>query len=217
MKKHGTGYRKRHGHRKLGIMLEMPVILIAAGLLEKVVLLGAPITDRDENWESARKLIRLCAYLAAEAGLTGYKMARTIGAIEEFEFEAIGENHYPGLPVVGILVSGLAFQEEVLYALQWESEHLIALSTAVQEWLTSIAAIAMELLKDGAMLTVLSTLLAALALPATLLTATNFIDSQWTVALDTSDGAGKLLADYLLKGLLGNRYKILIPDYEYIL
>ncbi|KAK6938903.1 Protein of unknown function DUF726, partial [Dillenia turbinata] len=62
----------------------------------------------------------------------------------------------------------------------------------------------MELLKDGAMLTVLRTLLAALALPASLLTATNFIDSQWAVALDRSDQAGKLLADVLLKGLQGN-------------
>ena len=34
------------------------------------------------------------------------------------------------------------------------------------------------------MLTVLSSLVAALAWPATLLAATNFIDSKWTIALD---------------------------------
>lgn len=44
--------------------------------------------------------------------------------------------------------------------------------------------IAMELMKQGAMMTVLSTLLAALAWPATLLAATDFIDSKWTIAID---------------------------------
>lgn len=42
----------------------------------------------------------------------------------------------------------------------------------------------MELMRQGAMLTVLSTLLAALAWPATLLAATDFIDSSWTIAID---------------------------------
>lgn len=42
----------------------------------------------------------------------------------------------------------------------------------------------MELMKQGAMLTVLSTLLAALAWPVTLLAATDFIDSKWTIAVD---------------------------------
>ncbi|CAK7334381.1 unnamed protein product [Dovyalis caffra] len=63
----------------------------------------------------------------------------------------------------------------------------------------------MELMRQGAMLTVLGTLLAALAWPATLLAATDFIDSKWTIAIDRSDKAGKLLAEVLLKGLQGNR------------
>jgi hypothetical protein len=44
--------------------------------------------------------------------------------------------------------------------------------------------IAMEFMRQGAMLTVLSTLLVALAWPATLLAATDFIDSKWTIAID---------------------------------
>ncbi|GAB2282802.1 hypothetical protein Dimus_017337 [Dionaea muscipula] len=153
---------------------------------------------------------------AAGAGLTGSKMARRIGSVDEFEFKALGDNHKQGRLAVEILVSGFVFDEEDFvmpweglndtlerYALQWESKNLIAVSTAIQDWLTS--RLAMELMKQGAMLTVLSTLLTALAWPATLLAATDFIDSKWTIAVDRSDKAGKLLAEVLLKGLQGNR------------
>ena len=44
--------------------------------------------------------------------------------------------------------------------------------------------IAMGLMKQGAMMTVLSTLLTALAWPATLIAATDFIDSKWSIAID---------------------------------
>ncbi|GAB2252334.1 hypothetical protein Droror1_Dr00005181 [Drosera rotundifolia] len=153
---------------------------------------------------------------AAGAGLTGSKMARRVGGIDEFEFIPIGENHKQGRLAVEILVSGFVFDAEDFvmpweglddtlerYALQWESKNLIAVSTAIQDWLTS--RLAMELMKQGAMLTVLSTLLTALAWPATLLAATDFIDSKWSIAVDRSDKAGKLLAEVLLKGLQGNR------------
>ncbi|KAF5198284.1 transmembrane and coiled-coil domain-containing protein 4-like [Thalictrum thalictroides] len=114
------------------------------------------------------------------------------------------------------MVSGLVFEEQDFinpwedqkdnlerYALQWESKNLIAVSTAIQDWLTS--RVAMELMRQGAMMTVLSTLLLALAWPATLLAATDFIDSKWTIAIDRSDKAGILLAEVLSKGLQGNR------------
>ncbi|OEL16108.1 Transmembrane and coiled-coil domain-containing protein 4 [Dichanthelium oligosanthes] len=153
---------------------------------------------------------------AAGAGLTGTKMARRIGKVKEFEFKPIGDNHNQGRLAVGILVSGFAFEEEDFwkpwegwkdnlekYVLQWESKHIIAVSTAIQDWLTS--RLAMELMKQGAMRTVLSGLLAAFAWPATLLAATDFIDSKWSVAIDRSDKAGKMLAEVLLKGLQGNR------------
>ncbi|KAG8662772.1 transmembrane and coiled-coil domain-containing protein 4 isoform X2 [Manihot esculenta] len=153
---------------------------------------------------------------AAGAGLAGTKMARRTGSVDEFEFKAIGENHNQGRLAVEILVSGFVFDEEDFtrpweghndnlerYALQWESKNLIAVSTAIQDWLTS--RIAFQLMKQGAMMTVLSTLLAALAWPATLLAATDFIDSKWTIAIDRADKAGKLLAEVLMKGLQGNR------------
>ncbi|XP_072989196.1 uncharacterized protein [Typha latifolia] len=153
---------------------------------------------------------------AAGAGLTGSKMARRIGSIKEFEFKPIGENHNQGRLAVSILVSGFVFEEEDFvrpwegwkdnlerYILQWESKILIAVSTAIQDWLTS--RLTMELMKRGAMMTVLHGLISALAWPATLLAATDFIDSKWSIAIDRSDKAGKLLAEVLLKGLQGNR------------
>ncbi|KAK3150253.1 hypothetical protein QOZ80_3AG0230870 [Eleusine coracana subsp. coracana] len=153
---------------------------------------------------------------AAGAGLTGSKMARRIGSVKEFEFKPIGDNHSQGRLAVGIFVSGFAFDEDDFlkpwegwkdnlerYILQWESKHIIAVSTAIQDWLTS--RLAMELMKQGAMRTVLSGLLAAFAWPATLLAAADFIDSKWSVAIDRSDKAGKMLAEVLLKGLQGNR------------
>jgi len=42
----------------------------------------------------------------------------------------------------------------------------------------------MQLMKQGAMMTVLSTLVTALAWPAVLLAATDFIDSKWTIAIN---------------------------------
>lgn len=42
----------------------------------------------------------------------------------------------------------------------------------------------LELMKRGAMLTVLSSLVTAFAFPAALLTATNWIDSKWSIAID---------------------------------
>ncbi|KAK8964890.1 hypothetical protein KSP40_PGU016320 [Platanthera guangdongensis] len=158
---------------------------------------------------------------AAGAGLTGNKMARRIGGVEEFEFVPLGENHNQGRLAVSIVVSGLVFKQSDFvspweklednlerYSLQWESKHLIAVSTAIQDWLTS--KLTRELMKRGAMMTVLSTLVTALAWPTALLSATDFIDSKWSIAIDRSDKAGKLLAETLLSGVQGNRPVTLI-------
>ncbi|KAD7479196.1 hypothetical protein E3N88_02332 [Mikania micrantha] len=158
---------------------------------------------------------------AAGAGLTGTKMARRTGSVDEFEFKAIGDNHNQGRLAVEILISGFVFEEQDFlrpwegqldnmesYALQWESKHLIAVSTAIQDWLSST--LAMELMRRGAMMTVLSSFLSAFAWPATLLYLTDLIDSKWTIAVNRSDKAGKLLAEVFIKGLQGNRPVILV-------
>lgn len=160
---------------------------------------------------------------AAGAGLSGTKMARRTGGVDEFEFKSVGENHNQGRLAVGISVSGFVFEEDDFarpwegiddnlerYVLQWESKNLIAVSTAIQDWLTS--RLAMELMRQGAMMTVLSSLMMALAWPATILAATEFIDSKWTIAVNRSDKAGKLLAEVLVKGLQGNRPVTLVGN-----
>lgn len=65
----------------------------------------------------------------------------------------------------------------------------------------------MKLISKGAMVTVLSTLVSAFALPATLVTASDLIDSKRAVAVVRSDKASELLAEVLTKGLQGNRCK----------
>ncbi|XP_054796237.1 uncharacterized protein LOC129301672 [Prosopis cineraria] len=150
---------------------------------------------------------------AAGASLTGSKMAMRIGSLEEFELKEVGGNHQ-GCLAVGIFISGLAFEEEDFlkpwegqndnlerYVLQWESRNLIVLSTAIKDWLTS--QIVKEIMTKGAMMTVLSSLVAALTWPATLISTFDLIDNRWAVAVDRK--AGKMLAEVLLQGLQGNR------------
>ncbi|BAU00010.1 hypothetical protein VIGAN_10156300 [Vigna angularis var. angularis] len=49
---------------------------------------------------------------AAGAGLSGTKMARRVGGVDEFEFKVIGENHNQGLLGVEIMISGFVFEDE---------------------------------------------------------------------------------------------------------
>ncbi|KAG0576997.1 hypothetical protein KC19_5G124200 [Ceratodon purpureus] len=153
---------------------------------------------------------------AAGARLTGMKMARRMSDVDEFQFETLGGNHQQGRLAVEIVVSGIAFQPDDFvkpweapdddlerYALRWESEHVIAVSSAVQDWLTTTAT--KEVIKRGAMYTVLGGLLSALSTPLQLLGATDLIDSRWQIAIDRSEKAGKLLAMALLQGGQGHR------------
>ncbi|KAL8166096.1 hypothetical protein V2J09_007595 [Rumex salicifolius] len=158
---------------------------------------------------------------AAGAGLTGSKVAKRLGGIEEFEFKSVGDNHNQGRLAVGILVPGIVFKEEDFvspwhghlenlerYTAQWDSKNLIAFSVAIRDWVTST--ITSQALQWGAMLTVLRALVVAVALPASLITATQVIDSNWAMAIDRSDKAGKVLAETLLEGVHGNRPVTLI-------
>lgn len=65
--------------------------------------------------------------------------------------------------------------------------------------------LAMQLMKQGAMMTVLSTLVTALAWPAVLLAATDFIDSKWTIAINRFT----LLPCFLIRSRLDRKYACL--------
>ncbi|XP_042756199.1 uncharacterized protein LOC111897468 isoform X2 [Lactuca sativa] len=59
---------------------------------------------------------------AAGAGLSGTKMARRTGSVDEFEFKGIGENHNQGRLAVGIMVSGFVFEEQD-FLRPWEGQN----------------------------------------------------------------------------------------------
>ncbi|CAI0435886.1 unnamed protein product [Linum tenue] len=160
---------------------------------------------------------------AAGMSLTGSKMAKRVGGLEEFDIEAHGDSANQGRLGVEIFMNGYVLNENDFkkpfegindnmerYIVRWESKNLIEFSTAVEDWLSSKAA--MEMMKQGAMLTVLSTLVVALALPAAMLGATELIDTKWAVAIDRADKAGLMLAEVLMKGMHGNRPVTLIGN-----
>ncbi|RLN40208.1 transmembrane and coiled-coil domain-containing protein 4-like [Panicum miliaceum] len=161
--------------------------------------------SRWENWKRGG--------IIGAAALTGGTLMAISGGLAA---PAIAAGFTALRLAVGICISGFAFTEEDYskpwegwktnlerYILQWESKHVYAVSTAIQDWLAS--RVALELMREGAMQTVLSGIISAFAWPATLVSAADFIDSKWTVGIDRSDKAGKMLADVLLNGLQGSR------------
>ncbi|KAL3687901.1 hypothetical protein R1sor_014210 [Riccia sorocarpa] len=198
---------------------------IAAGLTALAPALGAVIPAvgglATAVGSAAGSVAVAASFGAAGAGLAGTKMARRTGGVDEFMFIPIGDNHQQGRLAVGIVISGIVMDAEDYtipwqgadaelerYALFWESKELIPLTTAIEDWLASSAT--RELVKAGAMMTVLAGLVTALAWPVALLSATDWIDSKWTIAVDRADKAGKILAKCLLGGSQGNRPVTLI-------
>ncbi|KAL8123736.1 transmembrane and coiled-coil domain-containing protein STS1-like [Apium graveolens] len=201
------------------------IFAVTGGLAAPGIAAGfgalAPVSFHVGATAAATHIAVAASLGAAGAGLSGMKMASRIGSLEDFEFKAVGENHEHRL-AVEILISGFVFVEEDYirpwegqannserYALQWESKNLIAVSTAIQDWLTTQLTI--TAMKQGAMLTALHSLVSALAWPTALLNVLDLIDSKWAIAIDRSDQAGMLLAEeVLLKGLHGQRPVTLI-------
>ncbi|KAG8506643.1 Transmembrane and coiled-coil domain-containing protein 4 [Galemys pyrenaicus] len=144
---------------------------------------------------------------AAGAGLTGYKMKKRVGAIEEFTFLPLSEGRqlHITIAITGWLASGkyrtfsapwapLARSREQ-YCLAWEAKYLMELGNALETILSGLAnMVAQEALKY----TVLSGIVAALTWPASLLAVANVIDNPWGVCLHRSAEVGKHLAHLLL-------------------
>ncbi|XP_034029217.1 transmembrane and coiled-coil domain-containing protein 4 [Thalassophryne amazonica] len=151
---------------------------------------------------------------AAGAGLTGYKMKKRVGAIEEFEFLPLssGKHLHLTIAVTGWLCSGKysSFQAPWCslgecgeqYCLVWESRFLRDLGSAMALLLDGLVSMmAQEALKY----TILSGIVTALTWPASLLAAASVIDNPWDVCLNRSAEVGKHLAQVLRSRQQGKR------------
>ncbi|KAM4609722.1 transmembrane and coiled-coil domain-containing protein 4 [Polymixia lowei] len=151
---------------------------------------------------------------AAGAGLTGYKMNKCVGAIEEFEFLPLssGKHLHLTIAVTGWLCSGKysSFQAPWCslgecgeqYCLVWESRFLRDLGSAMASLLDGLVSMmAQEALKY----TILSGIVTALTWPASLLAAASVIDNPWCVCLSRSAEVGKHLAQVLRSRQQGKR------------
>lgn len=146
--------------------------------------------------------------------MTGYKMNKCVGAIEEFEFLPLrsGKQLHLTIAVTGWLCSGKysSFQAPWCslgecgeqYCLVWESRFLRDLGSAMASLLDGLVSmVAQEALKY----TVLSGIVAALTWPASLLAAASVIDHPWCVCLNRSAEVGKHLAQVLRSRRQGKR------------
>uniref|UniRef100_A0A147BQR7 Putative transmembrane and coiled-coil domain-containing proteinconserved plasma membrane protein n=1 Tax=Ixodes ricinus TaxID=34613 RepID=A0A147BQR7_IXORI len=150
----------------------------------------------------------------AGAGLTGYKMKKRVGEIEEFAFDTLTEGR--GLHVT-LAVSGWLSDDEPgalkkpwrtlqnsreQYCLRYESSYLLELGHAI-DYLFSFAVsmAAQEALKY----TILSGLIAAITWPATLVMVAGVIDNPWGVCIRRSAEVGRHLAEILLARQQGKR------------
>ncbi|XP_077866965.1 transmembrane and coiled-coil domain-containing protein 4-like, partial [Saccoglossus kowalevskii] len=156
---------------------------------------------------------------AAGAGLTGYKMKRRVGAIEQFEFAPLsqGNNLHVAIAISGWLSDeqpdnfhapwiNLAISNEQYY-LRWESKYLLDLGRALEYLLNGLVTAATQ---EALKYTVLSGLLAALMWPATLLSVASVIDNPWGVAMQRSTEVGHQLADVIMSKQQGHRPVTLI-------
>ncbi|XP_063713190.1 transmembrane and coiled-coil domain-containing protein 4-like isoform X2 [Symsagittifera roscoffensis] len=139
------------------------------------------------------------------AGLVGYKMKRRVGNVEQFEFTSLSDK--VGLHVA-IAIPGWLREGEVIsqqwaaldispeqYCLLWETKYLLELGSSLQYLKDMVVNAAMS---QALKLTVLSSVMAAIAWPAALLSASSVIDNPWSVANSRSVQAGKQLAEVLL-------------------
>lgn len=151
---------------------------------------------------------------AAGAGLTGYKMKKRVGAIEEFMFLPLTEGRrlHITIAITGWLGSGIyrtfsapwtaLARSQEQYCLAWEAKYLMELGNALETILSGLAnMVAQEALKY----TMLSGIVAALTWPASLLSVANVIDNPWGVCLHRSAEVGKHLAHILLSRQQGQR------------
>ncbi|XP_068018808.1 transmembrane and coiled-coil domain-containing protein 4 isoform X1 [Melanerpes formicivorus] len=202
------------GGTVLGLTGGLAAPLVAAGAATLIGSAGAAALA-----STAGIAVMASLFGAAGAGLTGYKMKKRVGAIEEFEFLPLteGKQLHITIAITGWLCAGKygsftapwsnLLQSSEQYCLAWESKYLMELGHALDTLLNGfINLMAEEALK----LTVLSGIVTALTWPTSLLTAASVIDNPWGVCLHRSAEVGKHLAQVLLSRQQGKRPVTLI-------
>ncbi|XP_037586309.1 transmembrane and coiled-coil domain-containing protein 4 isoform X2 [Cebus imitator] len=202
------------GGTVIGVTGGLAAPLVAAGAATIIGSAGAAALG-----SAAGIAVMTSLFGAAGAGLTGYKMKKRVGAIEEFTFLPLTEGRqlHITIAITGWLASGkyrtfsapwaaLAHSREQ-YCLAWEAKYLMELGNTLETILSGLAnVVAQEALKY----TVLSGIVAALTWPASLLSVANVIDNPWGVCLHRSAEVGKHLAHILLSRQQGRRPVTLI-------
>ncbi|CAM2104396.1 unnamed protein product [Caretta caretta] len=202
------------GGTVIGLTGGLAAPLVAAGAATIIGSAGAAALG-----STAGIAILASLFGAAGAGLTGYKMKKRVGAIEEFEFLSLteGKQLHITIAITGWLCTGKygsftapwssMLQSSEQYCLAWESKYLMELGNALDSLLNGfVNMMAQEALK----FTVLSGIVTALTWPTSLLTVANVIDNPWGVCLNRSAEVGKHLAQILLSRQQGKRPVTLI-------
>ncbi|KAI6184487.1 hypothetical protein M3Y97_00601600 [Aphelenchoides bicaudatus] len=157
----------------------------------------------------------------AGASLTGYKMNRRVGAIDEFQLEILTEGK--SLHCV-LCVSGWVNEKEEAeelfkadwehlqlaaeqYTLRYESKYMIELGKAIEYFVSIAASYAIQ---TALMQTAIAGVLSALAWPIVLVSASSVIDNPWNVMISRSAEVGQELADVLIQRSQGQRPVTLI-------
>ncbi|NXS10625.1 TMCO4 protein, partial [Neodrepanis coruscans] len=190
------------GGTVIGLTGGLAAPLVAAGAATIIGSAGAAALG-----STAGIAVMASLFGAAGAGLTGYKMKKRVGAIEEFEFLPLteGKQLHITIAITGWLCAGKygsftapwssMLQSSEQYCLAWESKYLMELGHALDTLVNGfVNMMAQEALK----LTVLSGIVTALTWPTSLLTVAGVIDNPWGVCLHRSAEVGKHLAHILL-------------------
>eukprot|EP00116_Pleurobrachia_bachei_P003130 sb/3463392/ len=146
---------------------------------------------------------------AVGGGLTGYKVSKLVGSIDEFEFTSVKEKPSVSLTIMmdGLVAKkenwALLRYSEEQYLLRYESKQIAQFSNALSDFLTSMAVsvAADEVIRY----TIFSALAASLTWPAALLSLTSIIDNPWSVCMKRSKAVGIHLSAVLRKRLHGTR------------
>ncbi|XP_077167542.1 transmembrane and coiled-coil domain-containing protein 4 isoform X1 [Paroedura picta] len=202
------------GGTVIGLTGGLAAPLVAAGAATIIGSAGAAALG-----SAAGIAVMASLFGAAGAGLTGYKMKKRVGAIEEFEFLPLteGKQLHVTVAITGWLSTGKfgsftapwssLLRSEEQYCLAWESKYLMELGNALDSLLNGLVnMVAQEALKY----TVLAGIVTALTWPASLLTVASVIDNPWGVCLHRSAEVGKHLAQILLSRQQGRRPVTLI-------